>query len=44
VLGGYLTFASLKKEKSSAPGQLTVENLKMIWKLLHLTDSSPESP
>ncbi len=32
VLGSYLTFVALDKEKSSAPGQLTVEELRKIWR------------
>ena len=36
LYGGYLTFASLGEGKASAPGQLTVEDLKRIWKLTHV--------
>jgi len=36
LYGGYLTFASLEEGKASAPGQLTVEDLKRIWKLTHV--------
>ena len=36
VCGGYLTFASLGEGKSSAPGQLTVYELKQVWQLLQL--------
>lgn len=32
--GGYLTFASLDKGKESAPGQMTVQELKDTWKFL----------
>jgi len=33
LLGSYLTFASLKKGKESAPGQLTAETLKKIYRI-----------
>ena len=36
VYGGYLTFASLEERKSSAPGQLSVAELKNAWQLLQL--------
>jgi len=36
VYGGYLTFASLDKGKASAPGQLSVHELKTAWKILEL--------
>ena len=36
VYGSYLTFASLTKEKASAPGQLTVAELRNAWQLLQL--------
>lgn len=36
ALGGYLTFASLGQGKSSAPGQLNVNELRQIWRLLRL--------
>ena len=35
-LGGYLTFASLGEGKSSAPGQLSVDDLRKTWKLLQI--------
>jgi 3-dehydroquinate dehydratase/shikimate dehydrogenase len=38
VYGGYLTFASLEKGKASAPGQLSVEELKNTYKLLQLEE------
>ena len=34
--GGYLTFASLGEGKSSASGQLNVDELRQIWQLLQL--------
>jgi 3-dehydroquinate dehydratase/shikimate dehydrogenase len=34
LFGGYLTFASLSNEKASAPGQLTVEELRSRWAAL----------
>lgn len=36
ALGGYLTFASLSEGKSSAPGQLSVDELRRTWQLLRL--------
>jgi 3-dehydroquinate dehydratase/shikimate dehydrogenase len=36
VYGGYLTFASLGEGKSSAPGQLSVAELRSAWQLLQL--------
>ncbi len=33
-LGAAWTYASLKKVKASAPGQLTVDEMKAIWKML----------
>ena len=36
ALGGYLTFASLGEGKSSAPGQLSVDDLRKTWKLLQI--------
>ncbi len=36
VYGGYLTFASLGEGKSSAKGQLTVNELRSTWKLLQI--------
>ncbi len=36
ALGSYLTFASLESGKSSAPGQISVDELKQAWKLLQL--------
>lgn len=35
-VGGYLTFASLGKGKSSADGQLNVDDLRKTWQLLQL--------
>jgi 3-dehydroquinate dehydratase type I len=35
-LGAAWTYASLNRIKASAPGQLTVEEMKAIWKLLKL--------
>ena len=32
--GGYLTYAALSNDKSSAPGQLTVAELRKAWELL----------
>lgn len=40
VLGSYLTFAALDKEKSSAPGQLTVEELRQIWQVMGLKNKT----
>lgn len=34
VHGGYLTYASLSNDKASAPGQLTVAELRKAWELL----------
>ena len=34
TLGGTIMFASLKVSRASAPGQLTVEELKDAWKLI----------
>lgn len=36
VYGGYLTFASLGEGKSSAPGQLTADELREAWRFLQL--------
>ena len=36
VVGGYLTFASLGEGKSSAPGQMNVDELRQTWQLLQL--------
>jgi 3-dehydroquinate dehydratase/shikimate dehydrogenase len=36
IYGSYLTFASLEEGKSSAPGQLSVAELKSAWKLLQI--------
>jgi len=35
LLGSYLSYASLEKGAESAPGQLTVEEMKQIQKILH---------
>ncbi len=35
-VGGYLTFASLGDGKASAPGQMSVEELRQAWELLQL--------
>jgi 3-dehydroquinate dehydratase/shikimate dehydrogenase len=34
LVGGFLTYASVSKGSESAPGQLTVHELKSIYKLL----------
>ncbi|MEI6221988.1 MAG: type I 3-dehydroquinate dehydratase [bacterium] len=34
LLGGYLTFASMDMGKESAPGQMTLEQMRTIWKEL----------
>jgi 3-dehydroquinate dehydratase len=34
ILGGYLTFAVLEAGQESAPGQLTVQELLSVWKIL----------
>ena len=36
TLGGTIMFAPLTKSKSSAPGQLTVGELRSAWKLLKI--------
>ncbi len=36
VIGGYLTFASLGEGKSSALGQMNVNELRQVWQLLQL--------
>jgi 3-dehydroquinate dehydratase type I len=34
LLGSFLTFAPFTKNRASAPGQLTVNEVKRLWKLL----------
>ena len=34
LLGGWLTFAPFSKQGASAPGQLTVNDLKRLWQML----------
>ena len=36
VYGSYLTYAALARGNESAPGQLTIKELKEAWKLLKL--------
>ncbi len=36
LFGSYLTFASLENGKASAPGQLSFEELKQVWKTLQI--------
>lgn len=43
-LGNYLTFAALDRQMQSAPGQLTVSELKQINKLLEDETSTQEPP
>ena len=35
LLGSYLSYASLEKGAESAPGQLTIEEMKQIQKILN---------
>ncbi len=34
-LGAAWTYAALEKKKTSAPGQLTVQEMKSIWEYMH---------
>ena len=34
LLGSFLTFAPFTKKGASAPGQLTVNEVKRLWKML----------
>ncbi len=40
ALGSYLTFAALDRESASAPGQLTVEELRQIWRIMGLENKA----
>ena len=42
LLGAYWSYASLEKGAESAPGQLTIEELLLIYKILHTADAAAE--
>ena len=38
LLGSYLTYASLNKGEESAPGQLTVKEIKEVFRILKIKE------
>jgi 3-dehydroquinate dehydratase type I len=40
MLGSYLTYASLDKGEESAPGQMTVEEIKQVLRILDIKEKS----